>query len=105
MTPAEIRQIFREELQRARTDIVAEAKRHATGNDLEAEATVAAALVHERTAMRTHVAAVVAPLKRKLDAIVGHWHWTRNPWVDLLVKFLAFFAAAYAAVTAAQHGP
>lgn len=102
MTPAEIRQIFREELQRARTDIVAEAKRHATGNDLEAEATAAAALVHERTAMRTHVAAVVAPLKRQLDATVGHW--TRNPWVDLLVKFLAIFAAAYAAAYAAQRG-
>lgn len=92
----EIRRIFRDELQRERLDIVAEAKRHATDSNLDAEAAHGAAISHERTVMRAHVKSEIEPLRRRVA------HWTRNPWVDLGIRILATAAATYAAISAAK---
>ncbi len=99
MTPDDLRaiqRIVRDELQRERLDIVAEAKRHATGSDLAAEAAHGAAIAHERTVMRAHVRSELEPLRRRVA------HWTRNPWVDLVIRILATVAATYAAISAAK---
>ena len=77
-------------------DIVAESKRHVTDSDHDAAAAHGAAITHERAAMRSHVETELAPIRRRLA------HWTRNPWVDLAIRVIAYMAATYAAVSAAK---
>lgn len=99
MSPDDLRaiqRVVRDELQRERLDIVAEAKRLATDSDLDAAAAHGAAIVHERTVMRAHVRSELEPLRRRIA------HWTRNPWVDLGIRILATAAATYAAISAAK---
>lgn len=102
-TPDEIRRIIRDELARARADILAESKRNITDSNLDAEAQHGARITHERAAtdakLETLRKSLVASFNDKLKL-----RRSESPGLDLALRVLATGAALFLFLWLARKG-
>lgn len=120
MTPAdrdEFRRMLRDELARARVDILAESKRHATGSDLDAEARHGAQIAHERMAtdakleeLRLGIESSIESIVRSIDqerleiAAKLKMRRSENPGLDLALRSFTTGATLFLFLWLARKG-